>query len=230
MDVAETTTQTETDVNEGTDASTAPKTVPVENRIAEMNRKFNNLSSNLNEKIDQLINFMQTTNTKTPVENTTSYSANPPSNDVVAYTDTAVGKIREELLIEKQKQSFEKALELFPELDPKSDIYDSDFYTLVDAEFKKQAMSKDPNAPLKAAKLVALDQGKLEKLQRNQVLADESRRTRMLSEGGNAPNKASKTKSAMPDSLKQLSQLFGVKTESVEKLMKSNPGKYGMGE
>lgn len=227
----DTDSNTSTDVNQAPAASTAAKQgVPVENRIAELTRKMNNSYSKMDEKIDQLINYVQTVSNKPSAGNATTYSTQHEGDEAVAYTNVAVNKIREEMLVEKQRASFEKAIDLFPELDPKSDHFDEEFYKEVDTEFRQQSLSRDPNAPLKAAKLVALDKGKIEKLQRAQVMADESRRTRILSEGGSTPNKASKAKSGVTDSLRTLGGLLGVKPESIEKFMKTNSKKYGAGE
>jgi hypothetical protein len=83
---------------------------------------------------------------------------------------------------------------MFPELDPDSDSFDEKFYKAVDAEFSSTNQRKDPKGPLKAAKLVALEMGKIEQLTRSSLLKDEARRSRILSEGSSTPREAKKDK------------------------------------
>lgn len=195
--------------------------VPVENRIAELNRKF----SGLNGKIDQIISSLQTKATAM-----TGADEAPSRGTTSTKGVNAVDQLRDELLVEKHVESFKRAVEAFPELDSKSENFDEGFYNETDALFRQLSMTRDPEAPLKAAKFIALEKGKFAQLERNKVLADESRRTRFLSEGGISPKQATKPKSEVPENLQTLAKLLGADQSKLKDHLKSNSKRYGMGE
>jgi hypothetical protein len=202
------------DVNHGTEASTAPKQVPVENRVAELNRKLNGLSG----KIDQLISSLH----KPSAENASAVHDAAPGDPV--------SQLREEIMVDKHRDSFKKATDIFPELDQKSETYDEDFFREVDSMYRQLSAIKDPDAPFKAAKLVALERGKFEQLEREKLFADESRRSRILSEGGAAPKQNTKPKESVPENLKALAQLLGTNQDKLKDHIKANAKRYKLGE
>lgn len=195
--------------------------VPVENRIAELNRKFSGLSG----KIDTIISSLQT-----------KANTNAGADEALARGTTtsrgpnAVDQLRDELLVEKHVDSFKRAVEAFPELDSKSDKFDEGFYNETDALFRQLSMTRDPEAPLKAAKFIALEKGKFAQLERNKVLADESRRSRVLSEGGISPKSASKPKELVPENLQTLAGLLGADQSKLKEHLKANTKRYRLGE
>jgi hypothetical protein len=194
--------------------------VPVENRIAELNRKF----SGLNGKIDQIISSLQTKGASEVVDET------PKRATQAKGSYNAVDQLRDEMLTEKHVDSFKRAVESFPELDSKSENFDEGFYQETDALFRQLSMTRDPDAPLKAAKFVALEKGKFAQLERNKVLADESRRSRVLSEGGTGPRQASKPKEFVPENLQTLAGLLGADQAKLKDHLKANAKRYRLGE
>lgn len=213
---------TPTDVNQAAETSSidAKKDmVPVENRIAELNRKF----SGLNGKIDQILTSLQTKVASEAVDET-------PKSYTPSKAINAVEQLRDELLVEKHVDSFKRAVEAFPELDSKSESFDEGFYQETDALFRQLSMTRDPEAPLKAAKFVALEKGKFAQLERNKVLADESRRSRVLSEGGISPKQNSKPKEFVPENLSTLAGLLGADTTKLKDHLKANSKRYRLGE
>lgn len=213
------------DVNqEGTTESSAeaPKnnTVPVENRVAELNRKFSGLTS----KIDQLIESLQANSN----QNVGAERPDARAESVKGYDD--VSRLRDEILTDKHRDSFKRAVEAFPELDKDSESYDEGFWKETDALYRQLSATRDPEAPIKAAKFVALERGKFAQLERQKVLADESRRTRIMSEGGIAPKSASKPKETVPSNLQTLATLLGADQAKLKEHVSKNKKRYGLGE
>lgn len=178
----------------------------------EFNRKF----SKMEQKLDAVLNAFNTK--QAPVSQASADEAIEVDTDVKQYVDTALTQ-------QHQKTALEEAYKLFPELDPESDQFDEKFYKAVDAEFTSN-QRRDPKGPLKAAKLIALELGKIEALTRANVLKDEARRSRMLSEGISTPREAKKTQDpASQFNVKGLAKL-GINPDKLAKRMKDNKDKY----
>lgn len=184
---------------------------PIKQIKGEFTRKF----SKINEKLDAVLNQFKAGNRATgqlPVEETTI------DTDVKQYVDTVFTH-------QKQVDAWQNALDMFPELNPDSEQFDEGFYKAVDAEFSTN-QRKDPKGPLKAAKLVALEMGKIEQLTRQNLLKDDARRSRILSEGASTPRESKKEKDpASSFNVKGLARL-GIDPEKLAKRIKANKDKY----
>lgn len=212
--------------NEGSERA---KSVPVENRIAEMNRKAEKRFGSLETKIDQLINFVSESQQRSGGGADKASQATDYEDDPVVVARSEVQNLRAEMLKEKQAASLQEACEIFPELDQQSESFDEDFYKAVDQEFRKLSSTKDPHSPLKAAKYVALEQGKIERLTRSKLLQDESRRSRLLGEGGTGQSRAQKKSSdELPANLSALADILKVDKKGLKDHMKKNASRYGM--
>lgn len=210
-----------TETSDSTSTDAAKDMVPVENRIVELNRKF----SSLNGKIDQLISSLSAKSAHLDGADDAQRKETP-----IARSIDAVGQLRDELLTEKHIDSFKRAIESFPELDSNSDSFDEGFYKETDALFRQLSMTRDPEAPLKAAKFIALERGKFQQLERNKLLADESRRSRVLTEGGIGPRQNSKPKDSIPENLQTLATLLGADQSKLKDHLKTNAKRYKLGE
>lgn len=189
--------------------TTKPTQDPIKNLKGEFTRKF----SKLDEKINQVLTAMQSRNTvEAPAEEA------DVDTDVKQYVNSVMTQTH-------QKTALQEAYEMFPELNPESDNYDEKFYKAVDAEFSTN-MRKDPKGPLKAAKLIAMELGKIEQLTQNKLLKDEARRSRILQEGSSTPRDAKKASEAVkPEYAKNLSRL-GINLDKLNKRIKDNKDKY----
>lgn len=200
----------------------ASKSVPVENRIAELNRKTEKKFNDLASKIDQLMSFVN--QAQTP-KTTTSYDINIDPKD---YVDARVKQVYKDQVKEKQKESWQKALEIFPELDPESDSYDDKFFKLADKEFSR-FREDDIESPLTAAENAARKLGLYDKRIKEANLKDEVRRTRLLGEGGST---SKQTKKEAPVKMNEnlLQRFFKIDPKKLQERIKSNPDRYGKGE
>jgi hypothetical protein len=214
---------------------TQTKAVPVENRLAELTRKTDKKFTSLESKMDQLINFMSEVQQGTSGARADNAASNYSSSsydemDPVAVARAEVATLRTEMLKKEQAASYKEACVLFPELDQASENFDEDFFKQVDSEFRKLSSLKDPQAPLKAAKYIALEQGKMDQLARSRVLQDDSRRSRLLEEGGSQGNHSAKKQASdeLPKNLSTLAGLLKVDTDGLKKHIKANPSRYGM--
>ena len=202
-----------TDSQENGSTSEAQQTQqdPLKNLKGEFNRRISKLS----EKLDAVLNAVGTrpAQASQPAAEAVNVDA-----DVKQYVDTAFTH-------QKQVDAWQSALEMFPELNPESDSFDEAMYKAVDAEFSTN-QRKDPKGPLKAAKLVALEMGKIDQLARSNVLKDEARRSRILSEGSSTPREAKKEKDAASQfNVKGLARL-GIDPAKLAKRIKENKDKY----
>lgn len=184
---------------------------PIKNLKGEFQRKI----SKLDEKLNAILQSVQGRG-----NSSVSQSADEANvdTDVKQYVDTALTQ-------QYQKTAFQDAVSMFPELDPESDSFDEKFYKAVDAEFSTN-QRKDPKGPLKAAKLVALEMGKIEQLTRSSLLKDEARRSRILSEGSSTPREAKKDKDPASQFNKQGLARLGIDPEKLAKRIKANKDKY----
>ena len=118
----------------------------------------------------------------------------------------------------KQEAAIHNVLKTFPELDQNSDSYDDEFYKLA-VQYEKSIDPLDPERPMKAAKLAALDTGRIEKITKAKVIQDDARRSRMLSEGG-IEAKESKKEKASNMNKNALKSLLKIDPAKVEKYIK----------
>jgi len=194
-----------------TSASLEQKQDPIKNLKGEFQRKL----SKLDEKLNQVLNAVSTKGQtiSEPVDETAEID-----NGVKQYVSTALNQ-------QKQVDAWNQALEMFPELNPESEHFDDKFYKAVDAEFSSN-QRRDPKGPLKAAKLIALELGKIEQLTRQSLLKDEARRSRIISEGGTTSREAKKDKDpAAQFNVKGLAKL-GINPEKLAQRIKNNKDKY----
>jgi hypothetical protein len=178
--------------------------------------EFNRKLSKMEQKLDAVLNAFNTT--RPQVTTQAAEEAPEVDGDVKQYVDSI-------LVQNNQKSSLQEAYEMFPELDPESDSFDEKFFNAVDAEFSSN-LRKDPKGPLKAAKLMALELGKMEQLAQTKVLKDEARRSRILSEGSSTTREAKKDKDPSSQfNVKGLARL-GINADKLAKRIKENKDKY----
>lgn len=211
------------DVNtDSVDSSSAEQTdqtntaVPVENRVAELNRKFSKLERSLDEKFSQLISSMN------------GPKSQPAEKAVEAtYGDPAVESVvNQALLRDKHAQSYQQAIQAYPELNPDSESFDERFHKNADSYYRALSSTNDPDAPLKAIRLAAMDLGKFQQVEREKIMADEAKRMRTLGDGVSSPKSAQKGQSSgLPDSVKSLAQLLKVDLKQAENHYKNYKGK-----
>lgn len=198
-----------------TEQTAQTNTVPLENRLAEMNRKFGRLEDKFSQLISSLAPQANTGADKAPIENQLDYSVKTAVNQAI--------------LQDKHAQSYREALRSYPELDKSSETFDQDFFQLSDKYYTALAATNDPDAPVKAIRLAAMDLGKYEKIERERFLADEAKRMRTLGDGSNAPRSGQKGNNSggLPKNLQGLAQLLKVDTKGLEAHMKKNSNRYG---
>lgn len=189
-----------------------PQADPIKNLKGEFQRKI----SKLDEKLTAVLNAVQQGRTGSVSESVDETAE--VDTDVKKYVDTAFTH-------QKQVDAWQEALTMFPELNPESDGFDEKFYKAVDAEFSSN-QRRDPKGPLKAAKLAALEMGKFESLTKANLLKDEARRSRIMSEGISTPRDAKKEKDpAATFNTRGLAKL-GINPEKLAKRIKDNKDKY----
>ncbi len=187
--------------------------VPLGNTLKEMTRKFGNIS----KKLDMILQ-----NNVPP-----SYSTADNASDNSPVTDEDVKTFIRTQRAEKaqavndaQLAVLDVVFKTFPELDQQSDDFDKAFFDLA-VKHEKSINQADPDRSIKAAKLAALDLGKMEKLTKSKVLQDDARRSRILSEGGTS-TKESSAKSAPKSEINKsfLNQYFKLDAAKVAKYAK----------
>lgn len=194
-----------------------PQEVPVENRIAELNRKTTKRLDEVSDKISQLVDFVQGLNSQqaTKSQNTYEDSNYLSDDDYMTRADFKREKEAEKLRIVKNQQqsSLQKAQQTYPELNSKTDSFDKDFWELTE-RYYLSFRSDDPEAPFKAAKLAAADLGKTKSQIETEVLQDDARRNRILSEGAISPRSKGPNESSP-----------SVNSDALQRLLKVDPKK-----
>ncbi len=181
-----------------------------------------NLKGEFNRKFSKLENMVATL-----IQSQSRNSAPQPADEAVE-VDTDVKQYVSSVITEqKQVEAWQQALQMFPELNSDSEDFDEKFYKAVDAEFSMNGR-KDPKGPLKAAKLAALELGKLEQLTKANLLKDEARRSRIISEGSSTPREAKKEKDVTANFNVNALAKLGIKDPTkLAKRIKDNKDKYG---
>lgn len=188
---------------------------PEQDHFKNLKGEFNRKISKLDEKLEAVLNAIN--GSKSAKVSQPAVEADVDT-DVKQYVDTVFTH-------QKQVDAWQEALSMFPELNPESDSFDDKFYKAVDTEFSTN-QRKDPKGPLKAAKLAALELGKIEQLTRTSLLKDEARRSRILSEGTSTTRESKKEKDISSQlNAKGLARL-GIDAEKLVKRMKANKDKY----
>lgn len=189
--------------------------VPLGNLLAEITRKLGRTHSDVSAKLDVLMQQQAAVPAQSPDK-----GADADMLKLDPAVRRAINSVREEIKqdsVEKaQDASLEQVFKTFPELLKSSDDFDQDFFEKAVA-IEKTLDRNDPERPMKAAKLAALEVGKLEKLTKAKVIADENRRTRMLAEGGSPSKDASKQNAKSPKS--------SVNKAAVQRWFKIDPAK-----
>lgn len=189
--------------------------VPITNVLKEVTRKLGRINE-VNAKLDMLL--------QNNVQSPAAVKAQTGVESVSGSTDLAarIKALEVDKLADReraQKAALDTVFKTFPELDRDSESFDSQFFDLA-VEYENAIDIKDPQRPLKAAKLAALDLGKTEKLIKSKVLQDESRRLQKLSEGA-APTKDQKAgKPEMKMNKSAISRYLKVDPKMVEKYAK----------
>lgn len=186
---------------------------PIKNLKGEFQRKM----SKLDEKLNAVLNAVQARGN--------AQGSNQSADEAVDGDTDVKQAVNAAFTEQHQRTAYQNAVEMFPELNPESDSFDEKFYKAVDVEFSSN-QRRDPNGPLKAAKLVALEMGKIEQLTRTSLLKDEARRSRLLSEGSSTPRDAKKDKDPASHFNKQGLARLGINPEKLAKRMKDNKDKY----
>lgn len=218
-------TQVSSTSETGADGTTNTAAVPVENRVAELNRKFSKFERSLDEKFSQLINYVQQ-GAKTAVQAPTAQVVDktPIENILNSNVETIVNQ---KIMQQKHAESYQNVLASYPELNQESDTFDEKFHSKADAYYRALSSINDPEAPLKAVRLAAMDLGKYEQVERERLIADEARRMRTLSDGGASHKSGQPSQNTDTSKLKGLAGLMGVDTKGLEQHMKKNASKYG---
>lgn len=218
------------DVNNPVDSSTQETTVegttnavPVENRVAELNRKFSKFERSLDEKFSQLINYVQGAKAAAPAP-TQAVDKTPIESILNSNVETIVNQ---KIMQQKHAESYQDVLKSYPELNQEADIFDEKFHSKADAYYRALSSINDPEAPLKAVRLAAMDLGKYEQVERERLIADEARRMRTLGDGGSSHKGGQPSQNTDTSKLKGLAGLMGVDTKGLEQHMKKNASKYG---
>lgn len=197
---------------------------PLENKVAELLRKVNKVGE-LDKKFDQLLTQL---NALTPQPKAAPIVEDSDEYMTIGQYKAYEGHKAQETIKQQQGVNFAKAVEMFPELDKSSENFDAQFYNLTDKYFG-DINPNDPEAPLKAAKLAALDLDKIGKAASKKVLDDDARRSRKLSEGG-IPSRDTKPEPKGKMNDQRLKNLLGVDPAKVAARIKLNPTRYGKGE
>jgi hypothetical protein len=206
----------------GDGATQTSKQVPVENRVAELSRKTEKKLNDLASKLDQLVSYVDS---QRAPKTTINLDADI---DPKAYVDARVNQVYKEQIKEKQKESWAKALEIYPELDPENELYDEKFFKLADREFSRYR-EDDIESPLTAAESAARKLGLYEKRKDEHYRRDDSRRSRILGEGGSS-SKETKKEQAPKMNASLLKRFFNIDAKKLEQRIKSDPNRYGKGD
>jgi uncharacterized phage infection (PIP) family protein YhgE len=193
---------------------------PLKNLKAEMNRKLSKLTETVST-LAATIQQSQKSNQVAPVEET-------ETPDYKRYVDARFQETHQSQVKQGQEQAWQKALEIYPELNQDSEQFDEKFFKLADRYYGSFDLTKDSEAPLKAVKLAALEVGKIEQLTKERLLKDEARRSRIISEGGTAPRESKQEKEPEMDA-NRLAKLGIKDPEKLKARIKANPNKYGKG-
>lgn len=198
------------------EGSTLENTKQAQDPIKNLKGEFQRKISKLDEKLQAVLNAVQARTTNS--ESQAAVEAPEVDSDVKQYVDSVLTQ-------NTQKTALQEAYEMFPELNPESEDFDEKFYQQVDAEFSTN-LRRDPKGPLKAAKLIAVELGKIEQLTKTKLLKDEARRSRILSEGSSTPRDAKKSSEPVKaEYAKNLSRL-GINLDKLNKRIKDNKDKY----
>lgn len=156
------------------------------NLKAEMNRKLSKMQSEMSAQLNQLAQLIQNKNSGTVAEDA------PESPEYKRYVDARFQEAQKAEVKTAQETAWNKALEMFPELDSNSEHFDEKFYKLADKFYTDYDLTRVKDAPLRAVREAALELGKIEQLQREKLLKDEARRSRIIAEGASAPRETRK--------------------------------------
>lgn len=190
--------------------------VPLGNVLKEVTRKLGRMNE-MNAKLDLLL---QTTTPSTQLPDEGAEVARGVDSKTKSYIDSRFEKAQYAEVEKAQKLSIDQVFKTFPELSKSSDDFDPEFLDLA-TNYESNMNPKDPERPMKAAKLAALDLGKIERITKARVIQDEARRTRMISEGS-LPSKES-TKQTGPKltiNKKNIEKWFKIDAAKVEKFAK----------
>lgn len=192
--------------------------VPLTNVLKEMTRKVGRLSD-ISAKLDLLLQNQTADNASG--QGRFKAPEAPLESEVKRYIDARFLEDKKASIDKAQQESIERVFAAFPELNPDSASHDEQFYKLA-VEYEKKIDPMDPARSLNAAKLAALDLGRVEQLTKNKLLQDESRRTRYIEEGG-SPKKETKAqaKTMSSEQAKNLKRHFNIDPKKVEQFTKN---------
>jgi hypothetical protein len=190
--------------------------VPLSNVLKEQARKLGKLSD-ISAKLDLLLQHGSADN----ASNGDSAPDVKLDDATKRYIDARLNADKKMELEKAQKETISKVYKSFPELNQDSDQFDSNFFDLA-VEHEKTISPTDPQRSLKAAKLAALDLGKIEQITKAQILQDEKRRTRYLEEGGAEMTaaKAKKSPTISQEAANNLKRYLKIDAKKVEAQLK----------
>lgn len=179
---------------EATSADSSPESNsidPTKNLKAEFNRKLSKMQQQMDQRLQQILTAVSSSSAQT---NTPAEKADFEEPEYKRYVDARFQESQKEQVKRGQESAWQNALELFPELNPDSEAFDEKFYKVADKFYGTFDLTRDPEAPLKAAKLAALEVGKIEQLTKEKLLKDDARRSRLIAEGAGSPRDAKREK------------------------------------
>jgi hypothetical protein len=191
--------------------------IPLTNVMKELNRKVGRISE-LSGKLDLLLQ-QQTKPSHTSVDNTFMQGAEL-DEATRRYIDARLMEEKRSVIEKQQETTIQNVLKYYPELDRDSDSYDEEFYKLA-VSYEKAIDTMDPERALKAAKLAALDTGRVERLTKSKVIQDDARRSRLLAEGGIEAKDSKKEKNSSINK-SAIKNLLKIDPAKVERYMKES--------
>jgi hypothetical protein len=213
---------TATDASESSPESNSTNQITdtMKNVKAEMNRKF----SKIDQKIEQLLAALgrsPSIHGQSPVAETDDADA----PEYKKYVDARLQEKDQVSVQSAQQESWQKALETFPELNQNSDKFDEKFYQLADKFYADYDVKRVKDAPYRAVREAALELGKIEQLTKEKFLKDEARRSRLIAEGTTASKEQRKEKD--PQVNESMLARLGIKADKFKQRLKANKDKYG---
>lgn len=193
--------------------------VPLGNVLAEVTRKLGKMNE-INAKLDLVLQGNQAAG-KAPTEIPNINMASI-DGDIKAYVDSQLAPLKEEKKVHlerAQKSALEQTFKTFPELQTSSDDFDQEFFNLA-VEYETKMDASDPQRPMKAAKLAALELGKMEKITKAKLLQDENRRSRIISEGSASSNEKAKPSNKQTLNKSAIKQYFKIDSAKIEQYAK----------
>lgn len=196
------------------------------NQLGEILRKINKMPADFSKEIDTKLASFSSAQKPTQASFLTDSDLEVPSYVTKAEYAAEKAQSARSSLQNEQRNSFGDAMDMFGELNQKGEDFDEEFYNKTN-DFYVSKFQNDPEGPMLAAKLAAVELGKIEKLAKSNFLNDERRRHRILEQGGLGRSKAAAEEPASTLNKDRLQRLFGIDPAKVEARIKADPARYG---